>query len=386
MTRHQFALRTSWMLAAALIVTLSGALSGCAGGKKWGAASPAVAEIKQAGKVAALWKQSVGSSAGAAFSAVFDDGAVFAADADGTLTRVNAQTGKEAWRIETKQKLSGGVGVGSGLVLVGTPKGEVLAFNEAGKALWRAQVSSEVLSPPQADDDIVVVRTLDGRVFGLNADDGKRKWVYQRTIPSLTVRSFAGVLLGRGAVFAGFAGGKLAAINLANGNVGWEATVAQPRGATELERITDVTSLPVMDGRQVCAVAYQGRIACFDVINGALLWAREVTSNAGLAMDADFIYVSDDRGAVVALNKNNGEQAWKQDQLGGGKLSAPFVYGDYVVVGDHQGNLFFLKYQNGTLASRVDTDGGAILARPEALPQGFVVQTSKGGIYAFDVQ
>ena len=40
--------------------------------------------------------------------------------------------------------------------------------------------------------------------------------------------------------------------------------MALPRGATELERVADVMGNPVVDERQVCAVAYQGRVACFD--------------------------------------------------------------------------------------------------------------------------
>ena len=108
----------------------------------------------------------------------------------------------------------------------------------------------------------MVVRAGDGRIFGLDAPTGKRKWVYQGATPSLTLRNFAGVLIARGTVYAGFAGGKLIAINLTNGSVTWEAVVSRPRGATELERVTDVASLPVINEQQVCAVAYQGRVAC----------------------------------------------------------------------------------------------------------------------------
>ena len=36
--------------------------------------------------------------------------------------------------------------------------------------MWRARVSSEVLSPPLADRGVVVVRTIDGKLFGLNAE------------------------------------------------------------------------------------------------------------------------------------------------------------------------------------------------------------------------
>lgn len=382
-------------LRSAFLLVLSLTLAGCGTpldffSKKSSAISQEqTAQLAQLRAVAGahqLWQNGVGEGAAVAFSPAVESDAIYAADASGRLARFEPTTGRQVWSIDTQHKLSGGVGAGSGVVLVGTIKGEVLAFDDTGRSLWKAQVSSEVLSPPQVDVGMVVVRTGDGRIFGLEAASGKRKWVYQRPTPALTVRSFSGVLIARGAVFAGFAGGKLAALDVANGNVGWEVTVSQPRGATELERITDITSLPVVDDRYICTVAYQGRAACFDVTNGRQIWAQDASSNAGLDMDSAYVYVSEDRGAVVAYNKRNGTVIWKQDKLGGLKLSAPLLIGGYVVVGDSQGNVTFLKNSDGAVVTRSATDGSAILTRPEALSNGLVVQTVKGGLYAFGVQ
>lgn len=407
----------------------------------------------------------------------FHNDAVYAASASGQLTRFDSATGSEVWSINTYSRLSGGVGVNDEMVLVGTFKGEVLAFDDQSNLLWRSQVTSEILSPPQVDDGVVVVRTGEGRIFGLDAVNGKRKWVYQTSKPSLTVRSFAGVLVKGGAVFAGFAGGKLAAIQLSDGKVAWEVAVSKARGVTELERITDITSLPVADEKQICAVAYKGRVTCFEITNGNQIWTRDTSSSAGLAMDNKYVYVSEDGGSVVAYDKNNGTIIWKkkipkrevkrfaeftwtgggdqarvtyeQEQysgtatkggkkdssmwdflgldsesndneeddweqsdrpdirmeeggflgnfivrkFGGGddkvlanKLSAPFVYGSQVVVGDSQGYVTILKYDDGAIVSQSETDGGAILTRPEHVPNGLVVQTINGGLYAFSIQ
>ncbi len=242
----------------------------------------------------------------------FYNDAIYAASSAGNITRFDPITGDEVWSVDTKHRLSGGVGVSEGVILVGTFKGEILAYDANGNQLWESQVTSEVLSPPQVDQGVVVVRTGEGRIFGLDAVDGKRKWVYQGSTPSLTVRSYAGVLVKGGGVFAGFPGGKLVAIKLSNGKVGWEASVSKPRGVTELERITDVTSLPVVDEQQICAVAYKGRVSCFEVMTGNPIWTRDMSSSAGLTMDNKYVYVSDDDGAVVAYDKNNGTVIWKK--------------------------------------------------------------------------
>lgn len=344
------------------------------------------ARLKLVAAARPLWQSSVEESKVAIFLPVSESGAVYAANSEGRLVRLHAATGRQAWSIETQHKLSSGVGMGEGMLLLGTFKGEVLAFDVTGKSLWKAQVSSEVLGPPQAGSGIVVVRTGDGRIFGLDATNGKRKWMYQGATPALTVRNPSRVLIKRGAAFAGFAGGKLVALNLSNGNMNWEATVSRPRGATELERITDVTSLPVADEWQVCAASYQGRVACFEINNGNQIWARDVSSSAGLAMDDDYIYLSEDRGAVIAYTKSNGTTVWRQDILSGLRLTAPTVRGTRVVVGDSQGYVNFFRHDDGTIVLRAVTDESAIFAHPEPMPNGVIVQTRMGGLYAFGIQ
>lgn len=367
-------------------IDVAGISGGLLGGETFEMSPEQAAQLKTIPGARPLWQNVIEESKALGFMPVFENGAVYAAGMDGFLVRFDPVTGKQAGSVNTKHKLSGGVGAGDGMLLVGTLKGEVLTYgSKDGKALWTAQVSTEVLSPPRADSGMVVVRTGDGRIFSLDAGSGKRKWIYQGATPSLTVRSYAGVLISQGMVFAGFAGGKLVAINLASGAVTWEAVVSRPRGATELERMTDVTSLPVADEQQICAVAYQGRVACFEIANGTQIWARDASSSAGLAMNDDYIYVSDVQGAVVAYNKKDGTSIWKQDLLKGVQLSPPLIRDEHVVVGDSLGYVNLIRNDTGSIVARSATDGSAIVARPVSLPNGFVVQTMKGGLYAFSM-
>lgn len=334
-----------------------------------------------------LWQGSVGGAERDMFFPDVSGKVVYATGAAGQITGFDVNSGRQVARIEAGQRISGGVGSGGAMVLVGTAKGEVLAFDNNGKSLWKARLSGEVLSPPVMQDGVVVARAGDGSIFGLDATNGRRKWIYQRSNPALSLRNHAGIVVERGAVFSGFAGGRLVAIALATGNVGWEAVVALPRGTTELERVADITSLPVIDQRQVCAVAFQGRVACFDLLRGTTLWARDMSSVAGMAADARYLYVTDDKDALIALDKTTGASIWKQDKLTGRGVSGPLAFGRYVVVGDYQGYVHVLSREDGSFAARIATDGSAIGAAPAALtPDSFVVQTRNGGIFAITVQ
>jgi outer membrane protein assembly factor BamB len=336
--------------------------------------------IQPSAELRAQWKASIGSSGVYVLTPAVAGASVYAAAQDGTLARYD--NGAQVWRVKVGQQISGGVGSDGSLVVVGTAKGEILAFDAQGKEKWKTRVSSEVLAAPAVAEGVVLVRSGDNRIFGLDANDGKRRWVYQRATPALSLRTNAGVVVAGKALLAGFPGGKLVAIALGNGAPLWEATVALPKGATELERVADVTSSPVVAGREVCAAAYQGRVACFDLASGNTLWSRDMSAAAGIDVDARYVYVSDDKGAVHALDRSNGASIWKQDKLFMRQLSRPAAEGNHVAVGDYQGVVHLLRRDDGAFAARFTTDGGGIAAEPQHLERGFLVQSRNGGIYA----
>jgi outer membrane protein assembly factor BamB len=325
----------------------------------------------------AAWTAAAGKSLGFDFLAVAEDGRVYTAAGDGTVTILEEDSGRVVSRIDTKKRLSGGIEVGEGKIVVGTLKGEVIALDTSGKAQWTTSVAGEVIAPAAASKKIVVVRTADGRIFGLSADDGKRKWVFQRPTPALLLRSEAGVIAIGGDVVAGYPNGKLIALDIDDGKLTWEVTVSQPRGATELERIADIAGLPLLDGPNVCASAFQGKLACFDVQTRNLLWAKDLSSARALVADAKNIYVVDDVGAVHALDKKSGASVWTQDKLKYRKLSSPAMLDGKVVVGDGFGFVHVLSPENGALIGRLPLDGTRVMSLATA--KGALIAQTAGG-------
>lgn len=370
-----------------VVLTLLLLVSGCSwfGSSLTGREPAKLHNFKPLAKLAVRWDRSTGEVGIAGIQPAVTANAVYVASALGALYRLDPVSGKEVWKIETGFRISGGVGVGEGLVVVGGLKSELAAFDENGKLLWITRVSSEVLSAPQIADGLVIVRSSDGRIAALNTSDGKRQWLYERATPTLVVRSHAGVVIQNGVVFAGFSAGKLAAINLTNGAVIWESAVSQPRGNTELERISDITSLPAVDNEHICAVAFQGRLACFDIKQGSMLWSREVSSDQGLSLQHKVLFVSDAESTVLAMDSATGSTLWKNDQLFMRAVTAPYVQGKYVAVGDFEGYLHVLSREDGSLLARVKTDGTPISFSPVALGKGLLLQTRDGGIYSIEI-
>jgi outer membrane protein assembly factor BamB len=356
-------------------------------GRETADAPDPLAEIKETATSQLLWQAKVGSAENFDFSPVLEAGYAYAASANGEIVKLDATNGKQVWRVNAGEELSGGVGVGGSLVLVGTKKGVVYAYDIEGKLQWKSKLSSEILSAPKYFDGIVITRTGDSRIYGINANDGSRKWVYDRTSPALTLRSSAGVVVDGGAVYAGFGGGKLIAIRADNGKMLWEASVAQPKGVTEIERIADITSLPVVDGPLVYAVAYQGKIAAIDRTSGRVVWNREISSLSGISVEDGRIFVSHAMGSVYSLDYTTGKTFWRQAALKNRQLSAPVPMGSLVAVGDVEGYVHFLSRDDGAVASRIKTSDSPIMPMMAAINSTTVLaQTRDGGIYAIQVK
>ncbi|WP_179671242.1 outer membrane protein assembly factor BamB [Duganella sp. 1224] len=364
-------------------------LAGCSlfGSKETKNQPAPLVELKNASLTPRVaWKYSVGKAGNAVFTPAVVGDSVYVADADGVLVRLNAATGKEIWRVKTGTDLTAGVGSDGEVVVVGGAKGKVLAYDINGKQLWKAQATSEVLSSPQAGGGLVVVRSVDNIITGYDAKTGEKKWNVTRNTPALTLRNAPGMVIAPPNAYIAQPGGKLLALALAAGQQRFEVVVGEPRGATELERVTDIAGTPVIFEKDICAVSYQGRVACFDVATGAPKWSKAASSDKGVAVDQRFVFVSDDKGAVSAFSRENGANAWKNDKLSYRVLSTPVSYGRAVAVGDYQGYVHFLSREDGAFIGRVATDGSAINADPVIAGTNLIFQTQSGTVTAFAVE
>ena len=346
----------------------------------------ALVEFKPSYTAKIDWSSSIGKTERYDYTPALDSSAVYANNAAGEIIKLDASNGRQAWRINIGEPISGGIGIGAGILMVGSKTGNVHALDTAGKLLWKSKVSSEILSVPRYFDGLVIVRTGDNHIFGLDATDGSRKWVYERTTPALSLRSSVGIVVDGGAVYAGFAGGKMVSIRADNGKLLWEATIAQPKGVTEIERIADITSLPVIDGPVVYAVAYQGRVAAVDRRSGKVVWNRDISSYSGMNAQDGKVFVSHALGSVYSLDYETGKTFWRQAGLLNRRLSAPLPMGSVIAVGDLEGYLHFLTRDEGGFAARIKLDGNAVMSLiAGASSNQLIAETRDGGIFAISI-
>ncbi|MCE3265222.1 MAG: pyrrolo-quinoline quinone [Pseudoduganella sp.] len=345
-------------------------------------------EVKSGVPARIVWKHSIGKAGANVFTPALADNSVFVADADGNIERLDAASGKVQWRSKSKTDLTAGVGVSPDgkLLAVGGVKGKLMAFDGSGKALWEVQASSEILSAPAVGNDVVIVRTVDNKVTAYDAADGKKRWFIQRVTPPLTLRNLPGLVIANNNVYAAQPAGRILALALSNGVPRFEVPLSEPRGATELERVSDISGTPTVFEGDLCAVSYQGKVGCLDLNTGVARWTKPASSDVGVGVDQRFVFVADEKGAVQAFAREGGASAWKNEKLAYRRLSTPISYGRFVAVGDLEGYVHFLSREDGTILGRIATDGSAIKASPVLAGSNVIFQTQNGTVAAIAVE
>lgn len=379
-----------WLIPALAAVLL---LNGCSWIKSWGdddddPDEPArLVDFEPTLEVGKVWSTKVGDGldqAGRQLRPAFASGSMYAADYKGLLMAMNADNGQKLWEIKTKLPFTGGPGVSGNLLLMGTQDGEVFAFDaSSGTQLWSATVTSEVLAAPSEADGVVVVRCIDGRVFGLDADTGQRIWVYDHSVPLLTLRGNAPPLLRAGVVFIGYDGGQVVALNIDDGSLMWEQTLVTTEGRSELDRLSDIDGQLVFIASDLLVSSYKNRLASLAADSGRLLWFKDISSATGVAVDRINLAISDKDGHLWLLDRRNGAESWKMDQLARRGLTRPAFYGSFIVVGDADGYLHFINITNGQFAAREKLGGDGFSGPPLVVGNTLYVMTKKGKLTAF---
>jgi len=347
-------------------------------------------KFKETLQIKRLWERDTGGGVGKLtlrLKPAVDSGLVYSADHRGRVTAVKLKSGDKVWSVDLKKSISSGPSVQFGKVVVGTSSGEVIALNaKSGKIYWTSRVSSEVLSAPAIGSSVVVVQSIDGVITGLHGNSGKQVWRYKRQAPKLTIRGSSAPVIEGSRVYAGFDNGKIACLNLNSGRLLWERSVTAVRGRTEIERLVDIDTDPVVKDGILYVSTYQGKLAAISTRDVQILWTRKMSSIKSLAVGASNVYVTDEHSQVWAFDRNSGVSVWKQVKMRARKLTGPVIHGDYIVVADYDGYLHWLHRADGRLLGRYRGDSRGYIEAPIVIDDVLVALGKSGELTALKVK
>lgn len=344
---------------------------------------PKIAELPAQPAVQAAawaWHVPMAESSGVLRLQVVDQ-TMYAASDNGELLALEASTGRVLWRLRLSDGLSAGVGGDANRVAVVTLNNELLSI-QSGEVRWRVRLPARVLTPPLVAGGRVFVALSDRSTMAFDGSTGARLWTQPRSGDPLVLRQ-AGVLLAVGDTLVSGGLGRLQGLNPANGRVVWDAPLATPRGTNEVERLVDTVGPVSREGNSVCARAFNASVGCIDASTGRVVWTRPSQGAVGLGGDAQHVVGADSDGRLVAWRRDNGEPAWSLERFKHRGLTSPVVLNGHLAVGDEQGLVHWLNLKTSADVARWRADGSAIVGAPVTAAGMVVVQTRKGGVYAW---
>ncbi|EOG7788242.1 outer membrane protein assembly factor BamB [Vibrio fluvialis] len=370
-----------------LSAAVLGLLAGCAGEEENVIMAP-VPVVKSEFTPSSEWSASVGDGVGHYFSKLSPEYAydkIFVASRDGEVKALDPANGKVIWKTnlekETPARLSGGIASAYGQIYIGSENGEVIALNaETGEETWRVNVEGEVLAAPTADQNQIIVNTSRGALVALDEQTGEQKWTISTEVPNLTLRGDSRPVATSGGVFWGTSAGRLAAAISERGQLIWQQPVGQPKGATEIDRLVDVDSSPLIIGSTLYTVGFNGQLIAIDLRSGNPMWKRNYSSSTDLASDGGRLFVVTDKDHVVAVDARSGTELWSNDQLQHRLLTAPVLINGFVVVGDSEGYLHWIDRSTGEFVAQQMVNDSGFAVSPLVLDNGYLVISRDGDI------
>jgi outer membrane protein assembly factor BamB len=377
-----------WKHAALLALAILAA--GCSSNSKKELPPAELTDFKEEVVLQKQWSRSIGEGQGKTYNMLvpaIDGDRIFASDVEGYVVSLDRRTGNVNWEKDLELPVSGAVGVGSGMVMVGTLKGEIVVLDSStGEEKWRARVTSEVLSAPATNGDVVVVQTQDDRVIGFDAATGSQRWIYESTPAVLTLRGTGAPIVTERLAVAGLSTGKVVALDTSNGVPVWEQRVAVPQGRSELDRVVDIDGGLLLSGGTLYVATYQGRVAGLELESGRVIWQRDASSYAGVAQGFGSVYASLANGTVEGIDERSSSALWSNESLARRQLGSPEVFSSYVAVGDMEGYLHLLSQVDGRFVGRERIDSDGLRARPLVVGDTIYVYGNSGTLEALTIK
>ena len=290
----------------------------------------------------------------------YASGQIVTASRGGELTGFNS-TGEQIWSLKVNDQITGGVSIDalSQTAIVSTRNGKVMAFDSStGAKRWEQQLSGSVLTPALIANNRVVLSANDGFLHGLSLQTGQSVWQFATQVPAISVRgSAAPTLLDNQTALLATADGRLHAITIDNGLPQWSRRVGIGTGSSEVERMSDVDGMPIVDKEQLFAISYSGQLLGIDLASRQVMFVNDVASLKSLAVNPQQVIATSLDGKVVAYDRNSGETLWESDALAYRDLTNPVMIGNYIAVGDLDGVVHLFDPASGNIVSRVQTKG-----------------------------
>lgn len=271
-----------------------------------------------------IWTRDIGRGSGSNLRLlarpVVAEERVFAMDARGDISALNAQTGEALWKTETKPEdadesaMGGGVAVQDGVVYAATGYGEILALKaEDGSVLWRHGFGDPFRGAPVVAEERVFAVSISNQVQAVSARDGSVLWHHSGINESAALMGATSPAIVGDTVVVAYSSGEIFVLRAQNGRVGWGDMLSVPAQVGALPAMSDIRGLPVVDQGGVFAISHSGPLAAISLRSGDRAWDVDVGGANTPCVAGDTVFVLSNDNKLLAMTRKNGRVIWAKD-------------------------------------------------------------------------
>ena len=133
---------------------------------------------------------------------------------------------------------------------------------------------------------------------------------------------------------------------------------------TDIDRLSDVLSKPIINETEVYAVSTSGDLASIDRRNASTIWTRKISSFNNIVFDGFDIYLAHRSDSLYSLDpKNSGKTNWRNADLQYRRITNPIITGNYIAVGDFDGYIHLLNSETGIVEGRAQISSGVPIGK-----------------------
>ena len=324
-------------------------------------------EIKPYEKKASLeliWENKVGDNDAHNLNLIFSEEFVIAATSDGSLRKMQMETGETVWEKEVSEEIMIGVGGDFENILFITEDSYLWCLDSEGNAIWKIFIDGEVLTSPVISNKKAYVRLTNYEILQIDLKQGDIDWRYIHSSPALAFDSTSALTFSDGVIYGGFGAGKIVAVHQKSGAFIWEANISQVKGSTDIDRLNDVLSKPIINDSEVYAVSTSGDLTAIDRTNASITWTRKISSFNNITFDGFDIYLAHKSDSIYSLDsKRNGKTNWRNADLQYRRITDPIIIGDHIAVGDFDGYVHLLNSETGIVEERAQITSGVPIGK-----------------------
>ncbi len=297
-----------------------------------------------------------------------DENSIYVAAADGSLYKLDRETGDLIWCFESNAMiLASPLLRGKDLILT-TCGGEVIKVDQAsGQSVWRVKLGERIVSTPATNGTGLVVGTMDGGVHCLDITDGGKIWGGNLRSPIVCNPSVYGDV-----VFLSTRGGKVYSLQTNNGKVRWSAELDGP-----------VVSTPATSADSLYVGTQANSLYALDIESGQSIWeyqaGRGIISGAVIVFTS-VVFSSQDKW-LYSCEKYDGRLRWKA-AVKGNVQAALCTAAQSVIAVSKEGWMQGFDSETGALKWQKNF-GGNLEAQPLILKDGLVIASVEGSVSFF---